>query len=116
MVHEKCRGEFYANTSDVRRFQMDDDELVFYEIDYPSYAPTAYESDVLQTASWADTASIDSLKFNVLDQDIDRRSFEGIYRLDGENGRPLNVKGRTGVVGRGILGKVRDICKFKYSK
>jgi len=105
MVHEKCRGQFYANSSDVRRFQMDDDEQVFYEIDYSSYAPTAYESEVLQTAEWADTAAVDSLKFNVLDQNIDRRSFEGIYRLDGETGRPLNVKGRTGVVGRGILGK-----------
>ena len=48
---------------------------------------------------------IESLNFNNVDENVDRRSFEGIYRL-GKDGKPLNIKGRTGVVGRGILGKV----------
>uniref|UniRef100_A0A0R3WSZ2 Nudix hydrolase domain-containing protein n=1 Tax=Hydatigena taeniaeformis TaxID=6205 RepID=A0A0R3WSZ2_HYDTA len=39
-----------------------------------------------------------------LDGNVDRRSYEGVYELD-SNGRPLNPRGRTGVVGRGRLGR-----------
>ena len=86
--------------------QLEDDEKVFYEIDYPAYDPVEFEGEILHNAEWADKKPLESLNFNNVDGNVDRRSFEGIYRL-GPDGKPLNIKGRTGVVGRGILGKVR---------
>ena len=85
--------------------KLEDDEKVFYEIDYPAYDPVEFEGEILASAEWADKSPIESLNFNNVDDTVDRRSFEGIYRL-GKDGKPLNIKGRTGVVGRGILGKV----------
>ena len=53
MVHAKCRTEFYS-TTDVKRFVIEDDEQVYYEIDYAKYEPVEYEAEILQTAIWAD--------------------------------------------------------------
>ena len=53
MVHAKCRTEFYS-TTDVKRFIIEDDEQVYYEIDYAKYEPVHYEAEILQTAIWAD--------------------------------------------------------------
>lgn len=61
------------------------------------------------------TESIEMIKFfkgdenfkpvwNSLDGKVDRRSFTGNYDLDSER-RPLNPYGRTGIVGRGLLGR-----------
>ena len=49
-----------------------------------------------------------NIKFNQLDQDsngrhVDRRSHCGDYMVS--EGLPLNPKGRTGLVGRGVLGR-----------
>merc|ERR1712110_692119 len=41
--------------------------------------------------------------FNQLDANINRRSYEGIYRV--VKNVPLNPKGRTGLKGRGVLGR-----------
>ena len=38
--------------------------------------------------------------FNDVCSSVDRRSFEGEYKIDSD-GRPLNPKGRTGISGRG---------------
>ena len=35
---------------------------------------------------------------------MDRRSHSGLYKLE-KNGQPINTVGRTGITGRGILGK-----------
>ena len=38
---------------------------------------------------------------------------QGPYQVEG--GRPLNIRGRTGLAGRGVLGKyVQDIARFHY--
>ncbi len=55
--------------------------------------------------AWADPDIAEfSPKFNQLDGKLDRRSHEGIYSLN-ESGYPLNPIGRTGIQGRGSLGK-----------
>lgn len=102
MVHQKCREEFYS-TTDVKRFQIPEENLVFYEIDYPEYQPTDFTAEETKTAEWADPENRSELKFNQIDGAVDRRSFEGHYKI--KNGVPINIKGRTGVIGRGLLGK-----------
>lgn len=42
-------------------------------------------------------------QWNSIDKAIDRRSFEGIYKID--NNYPLNPAGRMGIRGRGLLGR-----------
>ena len=42
-------------------------------------------------------------QWNSIDKAIDRRSFEGNYTID--NNCPLNPAGRTGIRGRGLLGR-----------
>ena len=55
--------------------------------------------------SWADPEDFRLLasSWNQLDKKNDRRSHEGLYKI--VNGRPINPKGRTGITGRGQLGK-----------
>ena len=52
---------------------------------------------------WADSQDCSGLKWNQIDGNIDRRSHLGIYEI--VNGRPRNPIGRTGITGRGQLGK-----------
>jgi ADP-ribose pyrophosphatase len=52
----------------------------------------------------ADKALAATAKWNEIDGKINRRSFEGIYKLD-EFGVPQNPLGRTGMRGRGLLGR-----------
>lgn len=47
---------------------------------------------------------ISTLQWNQIDGKTDRRSHMGTYKLD-SNDRPLNPVGRTGITGRGQLGK-----------
>nr|CAI5854490.1 unnamed protein product [Callosobruchus analis] len=42
-------------------------------------------------------------KWNELDGKVNRKSHIGIYQV--VDGRPLNPEGRTGLIGRGVLGK-----------
>ena len=53
--------------------------------------------------SWADSDDYSKYKWNCLDENIDRRSHLGTYEI--VNGRPRNPIGRTGISGRGQLGK-----------
>lgn len=59
------------------------------------------------TAVWADP-SFQNKDFkptwNSLDGKVNRQSHEGDYTID-QHGRPLNPQGRTGLQGRGILGR-----------
>ena len=72
----------------------------------PNYPkPTQFSAEITKTASWADPEDRSSLTFNQIDGAVDRRSFEGHYRVDPSDRLPLNIKGRTGVIGRGLLGK-----------
>jgi ADP-ribose pyrophosphatase len=52
---------------------------------------------------WADDEDCSRYKWNSLDENIDRCSHLGQYKI--VNGRPQNPIGRTGITGRGQLGK-----------
>ncbi|XP_065336342.1 ADP-ribose pyrophosphatase, mitochondrial [Cloeon dipterum] len=107
MSHTKCRSEFYARTNNtVRRFPVPLGK-VNWEVPYPEYKPTHYTSEhVLKSPPWADKEDLASAsyKWNDLDNGVNRRSYLGQYKLD-DKGRPLNPIGRTGVQGRGCLGR-----------
>lgn len=48
--------------------------------------------------------SRDAMHFNRYDKEakVDRQSHHGVYRV--ENGLPVNPRGRTGIIGQGLLG------------
>ncbi|KAL0993638.1 hypothetical protein UPYG_G00110930 [Umbra pygmaea] len=101
--HVKSRCPQYPS-SEIKRFPVPDDK-VDWKIDWPLYKPETYTAPaVLNKPEWADPDiwSFSPL-FNNLDGKVDRRSHEGPYRV--ENGLPLNPHGRTGLTGRGLLGR-----------
>lgn len=75
---------------------------------FPEYIPCQYTSyDVLKQPRWADPP-LDSPcarmpAYNQLDGPVDRRSNQGDYKL--MEGVPRNPRGRTGMIGRGVLGR-----------
>uniref|UniRef100_A0A5S6Q1W6 Nudix hydrolase domain-containing protein n=1 Tax=Trichuris muris TaxID=70415 RepID=A0A5S6Q1W6_TRIMR len=104
MVNRKCRNSVYRSTK-IKRFPVPD-EQVPWEVPYPEYSPPEYNANVLKTAPWADPDLSNAAfnpKFNSLDGNVDRRSRNGTYKVVG--GRPINPVGRTGLSGRGVLGK-----------
>jgi len=105
MVHTKCRQEFYQ-PGQVARCQLSDD-TVDWSDPCPSYSPTDFTASFVLTAVWADPdLGAEGFKpvWNCLDGKVNRASHEGEYEVT-EAGRPLNIKGRTGLRGRGVLGK-----------
>jgi ADP-ribose pyrophosphatase len=76
------------------------DEQVPWDTDYPYYdelCPT-FNHPKLATASWADPSDWRQV-------DLEKRgSLEGPLTFD-DSGCPLNPRGRTGLSGRGLLGK-----------
>lgn len=100
--HKKARFERPGGYPE--RFPVPD-ELVSWESDYPAYAPPYYVAPVVldndstrKPDGWADPEDISLLKETV------QQSLSGKLRQDGE-GRALNPAGRTGMAGRGLLGK-----------
>ncbi|KAL3995113.1 NUDIX domain family protein [Acanthocheilonema viteae] len=105
-MHYKCRNiEKPYLRSDIYRVEVPDDK-VKWEVLWPEYAPKDFTSLVATNKPWADSNDFKSQKFkwNDIDGLINRRSYMGKYNLD-KTGRPLNPAGRTGLRGRGVLGK-----------
>ncbi|XP_032899516.1 ADP-ribose pyrophosphatase, mitochondrial-like isoform X1 [Amblyraja radiata] len=107
-LHMKARSEVYP-CSAVLRFPVPDDK-VDWAVPWTNYNPVDYTAPaLLKQPSWADLPYRDEgelntvLKFNQLDGDVDRRSHTGKYNLI--NGFPRNPCGRTGLKGRGLLGR-----------
>ncbi|XP_031554009.1 ADP-ribose pyrophosphatase, mitochondrial-like [Actinia tenebrosa] len=108
-MHTKARGMIYPNT-DIKRFPVPD-EFVPWHVCYSDYKPVGYTSKhILSGPVYADpdiskTVANPPLKFNELDKayNVDRRSYTGEYEIN--DGFPRNPRGRTGVVGRGFLGR-----------
>ncbi|NVN91401.1 MAG: NUDIX domain-containing protein [Desulfuromonadales bacterium] len=101
-LHVKARFEKPAEYPE--RFPVPDD-LVGWEIPYAGYAPPYYVSPVVlqndssrNPAGWADPEGV------ALVAELPAESFSGVIRFDSA-GRPLNPAGRTGIAGRGLLGK-----------
>ncbi|XP_062875070.1 ADP-ribose pyrophosphatase, mitochondrial [Trichomycterus rosablanca] len=102
-MHIKARCPVYPG-SDTHRFPVSDDK-VSWQTDWFEYSPVDYTAPaVLKKPDWADPEiGSFSLRFNSLDGAVDRRSHEGDYII--QDGRPLNPRGRTGLKGRGLLGR-----------
>ncbi|EGD80026.1 TK/HMTK protein kinase [Salpingoeca rosetta] len=97
-------GDKYVGT-DLRRVIP---VAVDWGVDDPSYYPTAYTAaSVLAGREWADPEDTSQLRFNAIDvvkgKRVNRISHHGQYAV--VDGLPLNVRGRTGIRGRGVLGR-----------
>jgi len=80
--------------------------MVSWSIDWASYNPTVYTSPSVDKKPWADSdiSLAFQLNFNGIDGKVNRTSFTGKYQVD-IDGYPLNPMGRTGMKGRGLLGR-----------
>ncbi|XP_063561486.1 ADP-ribose pyrophosphatase, mitochondrial isoform X3 [Gorilla gorilla gorilla] len=103
--HNKARTSPYPG-SKVERSQVPN-EKVGWLVEWQDYNPVEYTAvSVLAGPRWADpqiSESNFSPKFNEKDGHVERKSKNGLYEI--ENGRPRNPAGRTGLVGRGLLGR-----------
>ncbi|XP_013110820.2 putative nudix hydrolase 6 [Stomoxys calcitrans] len=103
--HTTCRNNVYPR-SDVKRFSVPDEKLPWSVI-YTGYEPPSYTAPHINGQIWADP-DLQNAEFkpqwNALDGKINRVSYNGEYKLD-EGGHPLNPMGRTGLRGRGLLGR-----------
>lgn len=98
----------------INRFPVPDHK-VSWEIPFPEYDPVIYEApEVKEHPYWADTVDlifmkpeerIGKIKFNEYDDlnKVNRKSYVGTYQV--HDGLPLNPAGRTGLIGRGLLGR-----------
>ncbi|CAF2704076.1 unnamed protein product [Rotaria sp. Silwood2] len=105
-LHIASRKSPYPGTKDVYRTVVSD-EKVPWNVNWPDYKPTEHTAQkVLKNPPWADDADPKKIKhYNELDGKIDRKSFMGVYEIDKETNRPKNPQGRTGLSGRGLLGR-----------
>lgn len=110
-IHVKCRVPFeyvYRDRGQVKRIKRADVPagMISWDVDLEFYDPITFNALHLATADYADPDIKDPRfkpRFNELDGKINRRSYEGNYLV--EKGIPLNIRGRTGLSGRGILGR-----------
>jgi len=106
MFHIKCRNNIYPRTEGkIIRFPVPDDK-VDWNFSYDKYNPTMFTSMSVIGQPWADPdLYIPEFKpkWNSIDSNVNRISFTGMYEI--KNGYPLNPCGRTGLVGRGVLGR-----------
>ncbi|KRX83187.1 ADP-ribose pyrophosphatase, mitochondrial [Trichinella sp. T6] len=103
-LHFKCRNSVYAR-SNIQRFHVPDDH-VKWSVCFDDYRPVEYTAATVAHAPWADPEIAQpgfEPKFNQIDGAINRISYCGKYSI--LNGRPLNPVGRTGMSGRGCLGR-----------
>ncbi|XP_028599721.2 ADP-ribose pyrophosphatase, mitochondrial isoform X1 [Podarcis muralis] len=104
-LHDKARTSPYPG-SNIERSRVPNDK-VDWSTEWEDYSPVEYTAQsVLAGPKWADPeigVKNFSPKFNEKDGQVERRSQNGFYHV--EDGRPRNPVGRTGVVGRGLLGR-----------
>ncbi|KAK3785345.1 hypothetical protein RRG08_045570 [Elysia crispata] len=113
-LHNKARCQVYPR-SDKQRYPVPD-EKVQWSVPFPEYAPLDFTSNsVLQMPPWADidfrtaqtnedtSDSCQEPKWNQLDGKTNRRSHMGRYEVVDKV--PRNPVGRTGICGRGCLGR-----------
>lgn len=101
--HTVCRNGIYANK--IQRFAVPD-EYIPWNVNYAEYKPPFYETPGLNGKPWADLSKDDpnfKPNYNTLDGNVNRKSHIGEYQV--KDNLPLNPFGRTGIIGRGILGR-----------
>ncbi|GMS84387.1 hypothetical protein PENTCL1PPCAC_6562, partial [Pristionchus entomophagus] len=103
-MHLKCRNTDvpYLNSS-VKRVLVPDDKVP-WSTEWPSYTPVEHTDSNIHGKPWADINDLSLMRFNSVDGNVNRKSHNVDYSFDGK-GRPLNPMGRTGMSGRGILGR-----------
>ncbi|KAM7357771.1 putative nudix hydrolase 6 isoform 2-T2 [Cochliomyia hominivorax] len=105
ILNRTCRNNIYPK-SNVKRFPVPD-ECVQWCTSLNEYLPPIYTAPHITSQTWADP-DIKSPEFKPkwwqIDGKVNRSSFEGTYQID-DNGCPLNPIGRTGLRGRGLLGR-----------
>ena len=102
-LNTKARQSPYLNGP--ARTPVSDAEVPWcFEFDWQNgeeYSPVKYTApSVAKQPIWADPEDTTRILFNFRD----RKSHEGLYRLTGM-GIPMNPRGRTGMIGRGSLGR-----------
>ena len=111
-IHVKCRDPYEYTYRDIKgqikriKRHPVPAGMISWDVRFEFYDPISFDAFHLTTASYADpdiTKPEFCPKFNQMDGNIDRRSHEGIYRVVQRT--PLNVRGRTGLTGRGVLGR-----------
>lgn len=106
MFHVKCRNNIYPRTDGkIVRFPVPDDKID-WNSSYSMYNPTMFTSMSIIGQSWADpdlSVSEFKPKWNSVDDNINRISLTGKYEV--KSNYPINPCGRTGVIGRGVLGR-----------
>ncbi|ELU07292.1 hypothetical protein CAPTEDRAFT_36208, partial [Capitella teleta] len=105
-MHVKCRAPMYPRDN-ISRFPVSDEQVSWSKA-YPEYNPPDHTSpSVLAKPVWADPDFRDPAfpqpKWNDLDGKINRKSHSGPYEIIDKV--PRNPVGRTGVCGRGCLGR-----------
>ncbi|XP_039250889.2 transient receptor potential cation channel subfamily M member-like 2 isoform X1 [Styela clava] len=113
-VHVKARSSPYPDST-VMRTEVPDDKVLWKQPVWPEYDPVYYTAEIvlsLPLKIWADaelehydTKDRPRLPFNKYDQKnkVNRASHTGTYLV--VDGIPKNPKGRTGICGRGLLGR-----------
>lgn len=111
-IHVKCRApNEYAyrdgegQTKKIKRHDVPAGQIS-WDVTFEFYDPISFDAMHLATAPYADPDIKKpdfNPKFNQLDGKIDRRSHEGNYKVIQKI--PLNLRGRTGLTGRGVLGR-----------
>ena len=90
----------------ILRFQVPD-EQVPWSVPLSSFTPVEFTALFALTAVLADpdlgAAGFTPL-WNELDGKVNRVSHDGKFKLDKDNS-PVNMMGRTGIAGRGVLGR-----------
>lgn len=96
MSHSKCIGNSYIGV--VSRFNVPE-KFISWKTNYPEYNPVNYNDPSFLSSkppAWADSMDVTTVDFS-------KRTIYGT--LNFRNGFPINPIGRTGVIGRGVLGK-----------
>ncbi|ESO95373.1 hypothetical protein LOTGIDRAFT_117098 [Lottia gigantea] len=105
-IHQKARTSPYPRTKDIIRTKVADDNVP-WKVEY-DYKPVKYTSEsVLKGPVWADPdikpGDKHNIQFNTVDNNVNRTSF--ICKYEVVNSLPRNPMGRTGLTGRGSLGR-----------
>lgn len=104
-LHVKCRNSIYPRSDSIKRRSVLDDKVKWSD-KWEDYNPPEYTSPHLKNQPWADP-DINEHSFkplwNCLDGKVNRQSFDGKYEV--RQNYPLNIYGRTGLMGRGVLGR-----------
>ncbi|XP_034656777.1 ADP-ribose pyrophosphatase, mitochondrial isoform X1 [Drosophila subobscura] len=102
--HVTCLNNMYPR-SGVLRFPVAE-EQVFWSEPYAEYCPPSYTAPHIGGQVWADAplpSETFQPKWNHNDGQVNRESFHGAYAI--KDGLPRNPIGRTGLSGRGSLGR-----------